>query len=238
MSNTSSVRSGILELRSGLTIELGSPQWFEWLESAFDSFRYVPKSNEPAYTVRKESIKGSAYWYGYRKRQGKLNKRYIGKTGDLTESRLEEVAALLSTPASPRRKQVTQKESVSLAELAQLRLDVSELQRSLRQVLSFLKLQPESPLHPEVTHISSATQSSEIERLQNFRAQLDNEIERLQSENESLRLELEEQKRNTALPDLYAIRDRVIKEWRLAKRAESKERLREFADRMISKIIC
>jgi len=45
------------------------------------------------------------------------------------------------------------------------------------------------------------------------------------------------EKANSLLPDLYAIRDQVISQWKLARRAESKERLREFADRMIADIL-
>jgi signal recognition particle GTPase len=41
----------------------------------------------------------------------------------------------------------------------------------------------------------------------------------------------------TALPDLYDIRDRVLNNWKLAKRAESKQRLREFADKLIEAAI-
>ena len=41
----------------------------------------------------------------------------------------------------------------------------------------------------------------------------------------------------TALPDLYDIRDRVLNNWKLAKRAESKQRLREFADKLIKDAI-
>ncbi len=257
MSNISSVQAGILEYEGGLTIELGNPQWFEWLESA-SSFRYVPKCGELPYTVRKETTRGNAYWYGYRKRSGKLHKRYIGKSKDLTESKLEEVASLLSTPSESRQKQVTQKSFVTKAELSQLRLDVSELQRSLGQVLSTLNLHPESSQKLEVTQEVTqkvnkeafVAHSEEIDRLQSEIARLHNELSNalgklasLQDENESLRQELEERHErspiqpSTALPDLYAIRDRVLQAWKVAKRAESKERLREFADRMIAEIV-
>lgn len=249
MSNILSVQAGILEYEGGLTIELGNPQWFEWLESA-SSFRYVPKCGELPYTVRKETTRGNAYWYGYRKRSGKLHKRYIGKSKDLTESKLEEVASLLSTPSESRQKQVTQKSSVTKAELSQLRLDVSELQRSLGQVLSTLNLEVTQKVTQKFTKEAFVAQYEEMNRLQIEIARLHNELSNalgklasLQDENESLRQELEERHErspiqpSTALPDLYAIRDRVLQAWKVAKRAESKERLREFADRMIAEIV-
>lgn len=55
------------------------------------------------YTARKQRVqRGNSYWYAYRRLHGRLIKRYLGRTADLTLARLEEIAHLLeSTSASP-----------------------------------------------------------------------------------------------------------------------------------------
>jgi len=88
----------------GEIIELNSPKWREWL-SLNTSFRYEP-SSQPGFTVRLEK---SVYWCAYRKAQGKLHKRYIGKVEEVTQERLEEIAVLLNEPAQPRLPKVTDK---------------------------------------------------------------------------------------------------------------------------------
>ncbi|GCE11173.1 LuxR C-terminal-related transcriptional regulator [Tengunoibacter tsumagoiensis] len=48
------------------------------------------------YTVRKQRVqRGSSYWYAYRRLHGRVAKRYLGKSTDLTLVRLEEIARLL-----------------------------------------------------------------------------------------------------------------------------------------------
>jgi LuxR family maltose regulon positive regulatory protein len=45
------------------------------------------------FTARKQQVqRGGDYWYAYRRVQGRLAKRYLGKTADLTLARLEEIA--------------------------------------------------------------------------------------------------------------------------------------------------
>jgi LuxR family maltose regulon positive regulatory protein len=69
------------------------PAWFAWLDSV-PSFAFHGQSG--SYTARKETKqRGALYWYAYRKTQGKLAKKYLGKTADLTLARLEEVASVL-----------------------------------------------------------------------------------------------------------------------------------------------
>jgi hypothetical protein len=96
-----SISSGLVELESDAVFELDSPKGNNWLESV-TSFRFIPTDSNKPYTARKESGKGGDYWYGYRKEAGKLHKRYIGKTADLTTAKLEEIAQNLNTPPVPR----------------------------------------------------------------------------------------------------------------------------------------
>src|SRR5688500_2030179 len=68
--------------------------WFDWLERV-NSFAFASRSGVD-YTARKERVqRGGSYWYGYRSLQGKTIKRYIGRTADLSLTRLEEVAVRL-----------------------------------------------------------------------------------------------------------------------------------------------
>jgi len=104
--------------------------WQEWLLSA-QSFRYSTSSPSASpYTVRKEKD----YWYGYRKVSGKLHKRYIGKSEDLTVAKLEEVASLLNIPPEPRQKLLVT-ESVTHTnsdEVARLQTQIERLQSELQ----------------------------------------------------------------------------------------------------------
>lgn len=80
--------------------------WFDWLEEV-SSFAF--HGQHGSFTARKETRqRGSGYWYAYRKREGSLAKKYLGRTSDLTFPRLEEIAGMLQTnsatvarPAAP-----------------------------------------------------------------------------------------------------------------------------------------
>ncbi|HET8843163.1 MAG TPA: transcriptional regulator, partial [Ktedonobacteraceae bacterium] len=65
-----------------------------WLQE-IPSFAFTGRMG--AYTARKETRqRGESYWYAYRKREGKLTKKYLGKTAELTLVRLEEVGQIVS----------------------------------------------------------------------------------------------------------------------------------------------
>jgi LuxR family maltose regulon positive regulatory protein len=79
--------------REQLHLTSEGPAWFSWLDEV-SSFAF--HGQRGSYTARKESKqRGAGYWYAYRKTQGKLAKKYLGKTADLTLARLEEVAGVL-----------------------------------------------------------------------------------------------------------------------------------------------
>src|SRR5262249_39596840 len=79
-----------------------SPAWFGWLEQV-SSFAF--RGQRGHYTARKESReRGEAYWYAYLGTGQQLSKQYLGKSQELTLTRLEEVAAnpTAQAPDSPR----------------------------------------------------------------------------------------------------------------------------------------
>jgi chromosome segregation ATPase len=110
-----SVVQGLIETEDGKVFELDSPKGSAWLES-ISSFRYEPIGANKPYTVRQETKKGGDYWYGYRKVAGKLHKKYIGKSSELSKAKLEEIAEALNTPQQPRVTQVTESSNQQVTE--------------------------------------------------------------------------------------------------------------------------
>jgi LuxR family maltose regulon positive regulatory protein len=74
-----------------------------WLEQ-IASFSFHSRSGMH-YTVRKQRVqRGNIYWYGYRRLHGRVVKRYLGRTADLTLARLEEIAGLLESTSGARQR--------------------------------------------------------------------------------------------------------------------------------------
>jgi hypothetical protein len=92
-----SVVQGLIEIEDGKVFELDSPKGAAWVE-AIGSFRFEPAGDGKAYTVRRES---SGYWYGCRKVAGKVRKKYIGKSSEVSVVKLEEIAVALEVPPVP-----------------------------------------------------------------------------------------------------------------------------------------
>ena len=67
------------------TIAVGSAAWYHWLA---EHDRFVYQAENRRFSARQEVLRGGAYWYGYRRRSGKLRKVYLGKASDLTLDRL------------------------------------------------------------------------------------------------------------------------------------------------------
>ncbi len=79
--------------REVLKIVLDSSAWFDWLDQV-SSFAFSGKSGH--YTARKETKqRGDRYWSAYLVKGTQLTKKYLGKTSDLTLTRLEHMAGVL-----------------------------------------------------------------------------------------------------------------------------------------------
>jgi LuxR family maltose regulon positive regulatory protein len=75
-----------------------SEVWQAWLER-IPSFAFHGRDGQ-RFTARKETrARGGSYWVAYRTVGGKLTYTYIGRTTDVTLSRLEEVARSFATDA-------------------------------------------------------------------------------------------------------------------------------------------
>ena len=96
-----SVTAGIMELPDGHCFEVGSHEWWQWVNSeGAESFRFECNHGVKGYRARKEVIKSrsGSFWYAYKRIERKLRKRYLGKSDELTLERLESAAYDLAKP--------------------------------------------------------------------------------------------------------------------------------------------
>ena len=198
-----SVVQGTVEF-AGKVFDVDSPRGLRWLESV-TSFRYVPIGASKPYTVRQEAKKGGDYWYGYRKVAGKLYKKYIGKSSEISTAKLEEIAEALNTSQQPRVTQVTdtitqvteannQRVTYTVTDrhtaerVTALELQVQILQESLEALRSELRGKSETGNSPELPKSHAEVTDNELQtELSNSNSELQNELSNLKDENEKLR---------------------------------------------------
>jgi hypothetical protein len=176
-----SVMQGLIETEDGKVFELDSPKGSAWLES-IGSFRFEPSGDNKPYTVRKES---GIYWYGCRKVAGKVRKKYIGKSSEVTVAKLEEIAEALDIPPVPRANKVAEVVQVAegVTEVAQdrltaLELQVANLQKAIEALQEALPGKLESGDSLELPKVDNEV----AEQLQNELGNLRDENERLDAE--------------------------------------------------------
>jgi LuxR family maltose regulon positive regulatory protein len=80
-------------------MSIGTPEWFAWLSEA-RSFTFASPTG--TFTARHEERSGRRFWYAYRQRDGALRKVYLGRTADLTLTRLEQAARDLAWASGER----------------------------------------------------------------------------------------------------------------------------------------
>jgi len=166
--------------------DLDSSEGRVWLECV-TSFRFVPRDDSKAYTVRKES---GIYWYGCRKVAGKVRKKYLGKSSEVTVGKLEEIAeALEISPVPPVNKvaeavrqdvqvaqEVTQVAEVTEDRLTALELEVANLRKALEALQEALPGKFETGSSEELPKVDSKVAE-----------ELQNELGNLKTENKKLR---------------------------------------------------
>jgi hypothetical protein len=92
------VRNGALhehieEASSITVIAVESVAWYAWLEG-HRTFRF--ECSASPFTARKEQRPGGWYWYAYRRQAGRLHTAYLGRSAELSATRLDVVAASLT----------------------------------------------------------------------------------------------------------------------------------------------
>lgn len=134
-----SVTAGIMELPSGKSFDVGSHEWWDWVNSSqAESFRFECDFGVKGYRARKEEIKSrsGSFWYAYKRVDGKLRKRYLGKSEELTLEKLESVAYDLAKLAEPKPEELPNKLGNYLAEAnEQLRTSAVERENCYEQLL-------------------------------------------------------------------------------------------------------
>ncbi len=98
-----SVRNGTLyedaeEIAACEAIAVESVAWYAWLEH-HRSFRF--ECHASTFTARKEQRAGGWYWYAYRRQAGRLHTAYLGRSAELSATRLQAIAAALSGAGEP-----------------------------------------------------------------------------------------------------------------------------------------
>src|SRR3569832_1257672 len=95
-----SVVGGIFEQPSGKCVEVGTGDWWDWLESdEAKSIRIETDHGVKSYTARTEAIQSKGYfWYAYKKVDKLLYKSYKGNILELILGRLDIVADSLGQP--------------------------------------------------------------------------------------------------------------------------------------------
>jgi len=181
-----SVVQGLIETEGGKVFELDSPKGTAWVET-IASFRFEPSGDSKPCTVRKEA---SGYWYGCRKVAGKVRKKYIGKSSEISAAKLEEIAEALEVPPVSRADKVAEvaqevaevaQVAEKVAEVVQDRLTALELEvANLRKALEALQEAQPGKLELGDSAELPKVNSEVVERLQK-------ELGNLRAENEKLK---------------------------------------------------
>src|SRR5438128_383658 len=114
----------IEEVSSIDAIVVGSAAWYTWLE-LHHSFHFDHLST--SFTARKEQRSGGWYWYAYRRQAGRLRTAYLGRTVELSVTRLEVIAAELAGLTCPQDLQTPARDHVPVPHVSQLPLSEVEL---------------------------------------------------------------------------------------------------------------
>lgn len=103
------LHNGILRLDpnnpQGAAINLEGAGWADWQQWLARNLPFIYTSAAGHFTAQAELRRNHAYWYGYRRRAGKLHKVYLGRAQDLQPAHLEAanntLAGLLPSPSHP-----------------------------------------------------------------------------------------------------------------------------------------
>jgi len=185
------VIQGIVEVE-GKVFELDSPKGAAWVES-IGSFRFEPSGDGKPYTVRREP---SGYWYGCRKIAGKVRKKYIGKSSEVSVAKLEEIAEALEVPPVPQVNKVAEvaqevAQDIQVAERVTQVVEVAQDRLATLESEVAMLRQAVEALQEALPGKSESGDSEELPKVDNEVAeQLQNELSNLKVENEALRQKL------------------------------------------------
>jgi len=105
--------------------------WLEWLEE-HRAFAFHGRNGQINLLKEKRSRGGDGYWYAYQRHEGRMVKRYIGRSMLLSIERLEEIAILLvGENSSPRESVRPVASPMQFEPLLMPKLQLPRLQKSL-----------------------------------------------------------------------------------------------------------
>ena len=81
---------------SPIEFQMGSPDWYCWVETASTFAFHSPEGSFTAYQEQAGNRRGGCYWKACCQRGGKLSSVYLGKAERLTPQRLKAAATLLA----------------------------------------------------------------------------------------------------------------------------------------------
>lgn len=251
-----------LETSEGKLLKFGSEQLQQWLHNN-NSFRFIAGyGGENSYRARKEPRKGIDYWYAYKKVDGKVHKQFIAKGEALTHERLIEVSLTIRerpTPRQPKVDDIQPVKPVNPDEVISINQPlysgyIQNMINSIKNVCNQLQVQVES-LSAAIDNPTKTDREQVLETenqlLREQVAALTDDNNRLHNEVTELHTTIDNLKKtatNTQSPitdnqspvtchlspiDYTAIRNHVVKNWRTAKRQESKERIAAAIDKFI-----
>ncbi|MDQ2886359.1 MAG: LuxR C-terminal-related transcriptional regulator [Chloroflexota bacterium] len=118
---------------------LSEEDWLDWLEE-HRAFAFHGRNGQINLLKEKRERGGEGYWYAYRRHAGRMVKRYVGRSAQVSMERLEEVSALLayedqaeraSVPLAQTRQTSIAANSVPFEPLLVPKLQLPRAQRSL-----------------------------------------------------------------------------------------------------------
>lgn len=127
-----------LELENGNIVEVGSEQWYEWLESN-GSFRFESGfAGDDSFTARKHKRESGNFWYAYRKVGGQLKNAYVGKSENLSTERMLAIAQKLNQPSQSKSQPEGSPKSyapdcITLKQVQDLEKQIESLKKQLRE---------------------------------------------------------------------------------------------------------
>jgi hypothetical protein len=216
---------------SSTKIEVGSEQWYVWLQQLPNkSFSYESELLG-SFTARKETRATSQneYWSAYKRSHGKLRKVYIGLSQELTAQKLAAVC-----------KEINQSQEDFW--LSRQSYPIAKQQKScVTNTGSSNELPNNEPLTNCVTvdevqqsYIMQVTQL-EMKALQQENAELIQQIEQLEQERDQLRSQLEQiVSQRTDRSDLEQACDYFLASLPLGKQAPDYKRTKSTLDRFIA----
>jgi FtsZ-binding cell division protein ZapB len=216
---------------SSTKIEVGSEQWYDWLQQLPNKSFSYESGLLGNFTARKETRATSQneYWSAYKRSHGKLRKVYLGLSQELTAQKLAAVCKEINQSQEDfwlsRQSYLVAKQQKNYVTDAGLGSELPN-NKTATDCVTIDETQKSYPV--QVTQF-------EIKELKQKNAELTQQLEQLEQERDQLRSQLEQTaSQRTDLRELEQGRDRFLASLRLGKQAPEYKRTKSVLDRFIA----